>query len=61
MARVKQASRTQIPPIPEPPEPATTRRGHLGHGTNSLYAQVLLADDEDSLAGSPDEVDDELR
>jgi hypothetical protein len=41
---------------------------HYRHGTNSIYphdsqdlsSSSLLADDEDSSAGSPDEVDGEL-
>jgi phage-related tail fiber protein len=75
MARVKQASRTHAvqdgtgtdtdAPIPEPATSSFRHRPHR-HGTNSIYthdsgSSSLLADDEDSLAGSPDEADGELR
>src|SRR5258708_10789624 len=69
--QVKQATRADTDALPHalPKEPATSFRYHhqLHHGTNSLYthnssSSSLLADDEDedSLAGSPDEADGEL-
>jgi hypothetical protein len=75
MARVKQASRTRAVQDGTgtdtdtlTPEPASSsfRHRRRPHGTKSIHthnsgSSSLLADDEDSLAGSPDEAYGELR